>query len=139
MAITHFGMGGWCTRTVGSSGLKLKAKLGHISPAAMRRAKSFIDLAVGGGRRTNVCFGLGCPLWVINGHLQCKTLCPLYLFVNGASTVETTLNGATFFSTKLQQDWFSAAEHKLTLRTSFGNKTREIKRAGGPLHSRCGS
>ena len=49
MAITHFGMGGWCTRTVGSSGLKLKAKLGYISPAAIRRAKSFIDLAVGDG------------------------------------------------------------------------------------------
>src|SRR5262245_29839136 len=57
MAITHFGMGGWCTRTVGSSGLKLKAKLGHISPAAMRRAKSFIDLAVGATRRTTVCLG----------------------------------------------------------------------------------
>jgi hypothetical protein len=42
--ITHFGVVGWCTRTVGSSGLKLKAKLGHISPAAMRRAKSYIDL-----------------------------------------------------------------------------------------------
>ena len=41
--ITHFGVGGWCTRTVGSSGLKLKAKLGHISPAAVRRAKSCID------------------------------------------------------------------------------------------------
>ena len=42
--ITHFGVDGWCTRTVGSSGLKLKAKLGHISPAAMKRAKSYIDL-----------------------------------------------------------------------------------------------
>ena len=41
---THFGVGGWCTRTVGSSGLKLKVKLGHISPAAMRLAKSYIDL-----------------------------------------------------------------------------------------------
>src|SRR5262245_32592043 len=57
MAITHFGMGGWCTKTVGSSGLKLKAKLGHISPAAMRRAKSFIDLAVGTARRTAICGG----------------------------------------------------------------------------------
>jgi hypothetical protein len=42
--ITHFGVDGWCTRTVASSGLKLKAKLGRISPAAMRRAKSYIDL-----------------------------------------------------------------------------------------------
>ena len=41
---THFGVDGWCTRTVGSSGLKLKAKLGHISPAATRLAKSYIDL-----------------------------------------------------------------------------------------------
>ena len=42
--ITHFGVDVWCTRTVGSSGSKLKAKLGHISPAATRRAKSYIDL-----------------------------------------------------------------------------------------------
>ena len=41
---THFGVEGWRTRTVGSSGLKLKAKLGHISPAAMRLAKLYIDL-----------------------------------------------------------------------------------------------
>jgi hypothetical protein len=55
--ITHFGVGGWCTRTVGSSGLKLKAKLGHISPAAMRRAKSFIDLAVRAAWGCDVRFG----------------------------------------------------------------------------------
>jgi len=46
------------------------------------------------------------------------------------------MKGATFLSMELQQDWFTAAEHKLTRRS---NKTREFKRAGGPLHSRCGS
>src|SRR4029450_2590425 len=57
MAITHFGMGGWCTRTVGSSLLKPKQKPGNISRAATRRAKSFIDLALGATRRPAVCLG----------------------------------------------------------------------------------
>src|SRR5665647_1072869 len=41
---THSGAGGWCLRTVGSSGLKPNARLGNISPAAIWRTKSYIEL-----------------------------------------------------------------------------------------------
>ena len=101
MAITHFGMGGLCTRTVGSSGLKLKAKLGHISPAAMRRAKLFINVAavcdVRFGSKADMCGAKQNVRFTPNsdresefpqkamsalplkaGHVRCNYGCPLW-------------------------------------------------------------
>ena len=44
---THSGASRWRTRTVGSSGLKLKTELGNISPAAIWQAKSYIKPLIG--------------------------------------------------------------------------------------------
>src|SRR5450830_891001 len=47
VCFTHSGASRWCTRTVGSSGLKLKARLGNISLAAISQAKSYIKPLIG--------------------------------------------------------------------------------------------
>jgi hypothetical protein len=41
-----------------------------ISPATMNLKPAVIELDIGPGSK--------CPLWVISGHVQCKTACPLY-------------------------------------------------------------
>ena len=44
---THSGTGGWCKRTVESSGSKLSARLWNISPAAIWQEKSYIEPLIG--------------------------------------------------------------------------------------------